>query len=130
MRFPLAARLPPLGHLRPSRNQLPSAAARAGWDPREETDIPYATSYVATSVLLPRECRRSRHIQQHIPSSARNVGHVRVRHQRLHNGLARLNLPERNEPISGLVQRTRNCRRRFGLSLGADDCRLTLLLGL
>lgn len=38
-------------------------------------------------------------IQQNVPTAARNVGDVRVVHQRLHNRLASFNLPEGDKSL-------------------------------
>lgn len=72
----------------------------------------------------------ARHVQQHIPPAARNVRHVPVPCQRLHNRLARLDLPQRQERIPRLLQRPRHRRRRLSLPLRTDHSRLSLLLSL
>jgi hypothetical protein len=43
-------------------------------------------------------------IQQNVATAARNVGHVLVVHQRLHNRLAGLNLPERDKSLSRTIE--------------------------
>lgn len=71
-----------------------------------------------------------RHIQQHVPPTARDVRHVPIPRQRLHNRLARLDLPQRQERIPRLLQRPRHRRRSLGLPLRTDHSRLSLLFSL
>ena len=71
-----------------------------------------------------------RYIQQHIPSPARHIRHIRIPRQRLHNRLARLYFSECHKRRPGLVKRFRNRSRSFRLSLGTDNRRLAFLLRL
>ena|SRR5882762_236087 len=66
--------------------------------------------------------------QQYVPSSTRNIRDIGVISQRLHDCLACLDFSERNKRLSCLLQRPRNCSRRFGLSFRTDDSGLSLLL--
>lgn len=86
----------------------------------------HTTNYKRNKLLV----AGSRDIKQHIASTTRNVGHVRVVCQRLHNRFARLDLAERNKRLAGLVEGLRDDRSSLGLTFGTDDGRLTLLLGL
>lgn len=53
---------------------------------------------------LPRLLSRlSRYIQQHVPTAARNIGHIRVVRKRLHNRLASLDFTERYKCFSSLA---------------------------
>lgn len=84
-------------------------------------------SYIRNS----RSLFMRRYIQQHIrPVSTRDVGYVGVRRQRVHDRLARLNLAQRNEALSGPLQRLGNRLRCLCFSLRTNDGSLTLLLGL
>lgn len=83
------------------------------------------TNHLPTIILLLR-----RHIQQHVPPTARNVRHVPVRSQRLHYRLARLDLPQRKERIPRLLQRLRHRRSSLSLSFRTNHSRLSLLFSL
>lgn len=61
---------------------------------------------------------------------ARQVSNIRIRSQSLRNFPARLNLSNLNQPITGLGNSLANGIGALGLTLGADDVGLTLLLGL
>ena len=71
-----------------------------------------------------------RHIQQHLAISARNVSHVRVPCQRLHDRLARLNFPQSHKRIPRLFERLGNRQRCLCLSLSPDNRRLPFLVRL
>ena len=103
--------------------QIRSTDAATPWE-RLNSTRSYPNTLPFPNLLL------GRHIQQHIPPAARNVRHVPVPRQRLHNRLARLNLSQRKEPIPRLLQRPRHRRSRLGLPLCTDHSRLSLLLSL
>ena len=89
-----------------------------------------AQSNASQDISFALELLTSRYIQQHIPSRARYICHVRVISQGLDDRFARLDLPQRHKRFTRLVQRLRDHRGGLCLTLGTDDSGLPLLLSL
>ena len=73
---------------------------------------------------------RHRYIKQHVSSRTWHICHVPVRRQRLHNRLGRLDLPQRDKCLSGLVQCAGYRRCSLSFSFRSDHSSLPLLLSL